>query len=58
MTKARSKALKEPDLVVVVGTPLDFRLGYGIFGDAQVVHVADSPGQVSGTRRPRRQRVG
>ncbi len=47
VTKARSKALKEPDLVVVVGTPLDFRLGYGVFGEAQVVHVADSPGQVS-----------
>ncbi len=47
VTKARSKALKEPDLVIVVGTPLDFRLGYGIFGDAQVVHVADSPAQVS-----------
>lgn len=48
VTKARGQALKEPDLVVVVGTPLDFRLGYGVFGDAQVVHVADSPGQVSG----------
>ena len=47
VTKARGQALKEPDLVVVVGTPLDFRLGYGVFGDAQVVHVADSPGQVS-----------
>jgi len=38
---------------VVVGTPLDFRLGYGVFGGkdgaepARVVHVADSPGQVS-----------
>ncbi|WP_028636993.1 acetolactate synthase [Nocardioides sp. URHA0032] len=48
VTKARSQALKGADLVVVVGTPLDFRLGYGVFGDAQVVHVADSPGQVSG----------
>lgn len=47
VTKARSHALKEADLVVVVGTPLDFRLGYGVFGDAKVVHVADSPGQVS-----------
>lgn len=47
VTKARGQALKEADLVVVVGTPLDFRLGYGVFGDAQVVHVADSPGQVS-----------
>ncbi|RYE80593.1 MAG: acetolactate synthase, partial [Myxococcales bacterium] len=47
VTKARSQALKGADLVVVVGTPLDFRLGYGVFGDAQVVHVADSPGQVA-----------
>lgn len=54
VTKARSHALAHADLVVVVGTPLDFRLGYGIFGGkdgatpARVVHVADSPGQVSG----------
>ncbi len=54
-TKARSQALGGADLVIVVGTPLDFRLGYGIFGGkdegsspAQVVHIADSPGQVSG----------
>ncbi|GAA4370573.1 acetolactate synthase [Nocardioides caricicola] len=47
VTKARSHALKQADLVVVVGTPLDFRLGYGVFGDAQVVHVADSAGQLS-----------
>jgi len=53
VTKARSAALGGADLVVVVGTPLDFRLGYGLFGGqdgppAQVVHVADSPGQLSG----------
>jgi acetolactate synthase I/II/III large subunit len=30
-------------VVVVVGTPLDFRLSFGDFGDAQVVHVVDSP---------------
>jgi len=53
VTKARGKALGGSDLVIVVGTPLDFRLGYGVFGGkdgatpAQVVHVADSPGQVS-----------
>ncbi|WP_372727363.1 acetolactate synthase [Nocardioides sp.] len=52
-TKARGQALNGADLVVVVGTPLDFRLGYGVFGGkdgaepAQVVHVADSPGQLS-----------
>jgi len=54
VTKARSVALGGADLVVVVGTPLDFRLGYGIFGGkeegtepARTVHIADSPGQVS-----------
>jgi acetolactate synthase-1/2/3 large subunit len=53
VTKARSKAFGTADLVVVVGTPLDFRLGYGVFGGkdgapaARVVHLADSPGQVS-----------
>ncbi len=46
-------ALGQCDLAVVVGTPLDFRLGYGSFGGkqqaprAQVVHIADTPGQVS-----------
>src|SRR3954451_14082896 len=53
VTKARGRALGGADLVVVVGTPLDFRLGYGVFGGkegaepARVVHVADSLGQVS-----------
>jgi acetolactate synthase-1/2/3 large subunit len=56
VTKARGAALAGADLVVVVGTPLDFRLGYGVFGGpdknpdgafARVVHIADSPGQVS-----------
>jgi len=54
VTKARSTSFNRADLVVVVGTPLDFRLGYGIFGGkdgatpARTVHLADSPGQVSG----------
>ena len=53
VTKARGTAVGTCDLAIVVGTPLDFRLGYGRFGgrdgapDAQVVHIADSPGQVS-----------
>ncbi len=53
VTKARSTSFSQADLVIVVGTPLDFRLGYGIFGGkdgatpAQTVHLADSPGQVS-----------
>jgi acetolactate synthase-1/2/3 large subunit len=54
VTKARGKALGTCDLAIVVGTPLDFRLGYGVFGGkdgapaAKVVHLADSPAQVSG----------
>jgi acetolactate synthase I/II/III large subunit len=33
------------DLVVVLGTPLDFRLGFGSFGAAQVAHVVDADTQ-------------
>ena len=33
------------DLVVVLGTPLDFRLGFGRFGGAQVAHVVDAESQ-------------
>ena len=53
VTRARSTALREADLVVVVGAPLDFRLGYGEFGgqdgsvQAQVIHVADAPEQIA-----------
>ncbi|TXL61298.1 acetolactate synthase [Aeromicrobium terrae] len=53
VTKARSASFNQADLVIVVGTPLDFRLGYGVFGGkdggtpARTVHIADSPGQVS-----------
>ena len=49
VTRARGAAFAGADLVTVVGTPLDFRLGYGTFGDppAPVIHVADSPGQVA-----------
>jgi thiamine pyrophosphate-dependent acetolactate synthase large subunit-like protein len=43
--KARRAGLKGADVVVVVGTPLDFRLGFGDFGAAQVVHVVDAPAQ-------------
>jgi acetolactate synthase-1/2/3 large subunit len=53
LPRARGAAFGGADLVVVVGTPLDFRLGYGIFGGkdggpaAKVVHLADSPGQLA-----------
>ena len=47
VTKARSAAFGQCDLAVVVGAPLDFRLGYGRFGGkdgtppAPVVHIAE-----------------
>jgi acetolactate synthase-1/2/3 large subunit len=51
VSKARSAALGGADLVVVAGAPLDFRLGYGIFGNPQdpapVVHLTDAPSQVA-----------
>jgi acetolactate synthase I/II/III large subunit len=56
VTRARRVALGEADLVIVAGTPLDFRLGYGEFGGkngtppARVVHVADAPSQLAGHR--------
>jgi acetolactate synthase-1/2/3 large subunit len=44
-SRARKVALAGADVVAVVGTPLDFRLGFGDFGEAQVVHIVDAPGQ-------------
>ena len=41
-SRARREALSGADLVLVAGTPLDFRLAFGSFGDAAVVHLADS----------------
>jgi acetolactate synthase-1/2/3 large subunit len=51
-TRARSAAFSGADLVIVVGTPLDFRLGYGIFGDpaAKVIHLVDADSQRSTAR--------
>jgi acetolactate synthase-1/2/3 large subunit len=46
-SRVRGAAFGESDLVVVAGAPLDFRLGFGRFGDARVVHLADSAGGVA-----------
>ncbi|MFI5956846.1 acetolactate synthase [Cryptosporangium sp. NPDC051539] len=56
--RVRGKAFKSADLVVVVGTPLDFRLGFGAFGEAAVVHVVDSPSQKAGHVTPAAAPVG
>jgi acetolactate synthase-1/2/3 large subunit len=53
VTKARRVAFGQCDLAIVVGSPLDFRLGYGSFGgkdgapSAQVVHLADAADQLA-----------
>ncbi|MEU6787555.1 acetolactate synthase [Nonomuraea angiospora] len=56
VTRARGLAFKEADLVIVIGTPLDFRLGYGWFGSkdalARVVHIADTPSQLATHMQP------
>jgi acetolactate synthase-1/2/3 large subunit len=40
-SRTRAVVKREADLVVVVGTPLDFRLSFGDFGAAEVVHVVE-----------------
>jgi acetolactate synthase-1/2/3 large subunit len=53
VTRARSVAFGEADLVIVAGAALDFRLGYGNFGGknefplASVVHIADAADQLA-----------
>jgi acetolactate synthase-1/2/3 large subunit len=44
-SRTRSMLKEHADVVVVIGTPLDFRLSFGRFGHAEVVHVVDSPEQ-------------
>jgi acetolactate synthase-1/2/3 large subunit len=46
--RTRGVLKRRADLVVVLGTPLDFRLGFGRFGDATVAHVVDSEEQRAG----------
>ncbi|MEY2569066.1 MAG: hypothetical protein QOE35_3595 [Actinomycetota bacterium] len=41
-SRTRGTIKSEADVVVVVGTPLDFRLSFGSFGGAKVIHVCDS----------------
>jgi acetolactate synthase I/II/III large subunit len=45
--RTRSLLKQRADLVVVLGTPLDFRLGFGQFGAAQVAHVVDAESQLA-----------
>jgi acetolactate synthase-1/2/3 large subunit len=52
---ARGLALREADVVLVLGTPLDFRLGYGrppAIADAARVAMVDADGAGFGRNRP------
>jgi len=46
--RTRGLLKQRADLVVVIGTPLDFRLGFGRFGAAEVAHVVDAESQRAG----------
>ena len=47
-SRTRGLLKSEADVVMVIGTPLDFRLSFGSFGSAQVVHVVDHPDRRAG----------
>jgi acetolactate synthase I/II/III large subunit len=46
--RTRGLLKQRADLVVVIGTPLDFRVGFGRFGEAQVAHVVDAASRAAG----------
>ncbi len=51
---ARSSALREADAVVLLGTPLDFRLKYGQEGwnpDAKLIQIEDDPAELNRNRK-------
>jgi len=50
---SRGVALEAADVVCVIGTPLDFRLGFGRFTpDAKLVHVHADPTEIGRNRAP------
>lgn len=51
-SRSRRLTRTDADVVVVIGTPLDFRLSFGDFGAAQVIHVVDHPDRAAGHVHP------
>jgi len=51
---ARADALREADVILVIGTPLDFRLGYGrppaLSGDANIIQINIDPTEIGRNR--------
>jgi acetolactate synthase-1/2/3 large subunit len=59
-SRARGKALKEADVALVVGVPLDFRLGFGgSFGEeTKIIWLDEAPNELTANRRPELELVG
>jgi acetolactate synthase-1/2/3 large subunit len=59
-SRARGKGLKEADVAIVAGVPLDFRLGFGgSFGDdTKLVWLDVAPNALTANRRPDLELVG
>ena len=59
-SRARGQGLKEADVALVVGVPLDFRLGFGAsFGEeTTLVSLDEAPSELEATRRPEIELVG
>ncbi|HEX2265845.1 MAG TPA: acetolactate synthase, partial [Solirubrobacterales bacterium] len=59
-SRARGKALKEADVALVIGVPLDFRLGFGgSFGEeTKLIWLDEAPNELTANRRPDIELVG
>src|SRR4051794_20243910 len=59
-SRARGKALKRADVALVIGVPMDFRLGFGrSFGDdTQIVVIGSAPSTTASARAPAAQLYG
>jgi acetolactate synthase-1/2/3 large subunit len=59
-SRARGKGLKEADVALVVGVPLDFRLGFGgSFGEeTKIIWLDEAPNELSANRTPEIELVG
>ena len=59
-SRARGKGLKEADVALVAGVPLDFRLGFGgAFGEeTRIVSLDVEPSRLTATRKPEIELVG
>ena len=59
-SRARGKGLKEADVALVIGVPLDFRLGFGgSFGEeTKLIWLDEAPNELTANRRPELELVG